>query len=187
MALTDDVIADLRKEMEHTVTALRRDLARTRTGRASTALLDGLMVEYYGTRTPLNQLAGVSAPEPRLLVLQPYDKGALHEIERAIQQSDLGLTPQNDGKIIRIPIPELTAERRKELVRHIHKVAEEYRVSARNHRRDAIDMLKALEKDKEITEDDLRRSQEKVEEITKDYIERIDKALKAKEQEILEV
>jgi ribosome recycling factor len=185
--MTDEVIEELRKEMERTLLGLRRELARTRTGRASTALLDGIMVEYYGTKTPLNQLAGVSAPEARLLVLQPYDKGAMHEIERAIQQSDLGLTPINDGKVIRIPIPELTAERRRDLVKHVHKVAEEYRVSVRGHRRDAIDMLKALEKDKEITEDDLHRSQEKVQEITKDYIDRVDKVLKTKEEEILEV
>jgi ribosome recycling factor len=185
--MIEDVIADLRGEMERTLASLRRDLARTRTGRASTALLDGIMVDYYDTKTPLNQLAGIAAPEPRLLVLQPYDKGALQNIERAIQLSDLGLNPINDGKIIRIPIPELTAERRRDLVRHIRKVAEEFRVSMRNHRRDAIDMLKVLEKDKEITEDDLHRAQDKVEEITREHVERVDKVLKVKEQEILEV
>ncbi|MBI4517801.1 MAG: ribosome recycling factor [Deltaproteobacteria bacterium] len=185
--MIEDIIEELRKEMEHTLGSLRREFGRTRTGRAAASLLDGIMVEYYGTKTPLNQLAGINVPEARLLVLQPYDKGALHEIERAIQQSDLGLNPLNDGKIIRIPIPELTAERRKELVKHIHKVTEEFRVSMRNHRRDAIDMLKVLEKDKEITEDDLRRAQERVQQITTDYIERVDKALKTKEAEILEV
>ena len=185
--MTDEVLSDLNKEMEQTLAKFRRELARTRTGRASTALLDGIMVDYYGTKTPLNQLAGITVPEPRLLLLQPYDKGALHEIERSIQQSDLGLTPINDGKVIRIPIPELTAERRRDLVKHLHKVAEEYRVSVRNHRRDAIDMLKALEKDKEITEDDLHRTQEKVQQATNEYIERVDKVLKAKEEEILEV
>jgi len=185
--MTDEVIAELRAEMERTLGSLRRDLARTRTGRASTALLDGIMVDYYDVKTPLNQIAGVSAPEPRLLVLQPYDKSALHDIERAIHQSDLGLAPINDGKIIRIPIPELTAERRRDLVRHVRRVAEEYRVSVRGHRRDAIDMLKVLEKDKEITQDDLRRAQEKVEDITREYVERVDKVLKAKEEEILEV
>lgn len=185
--MTDDVIEELRKEMERTTGALRKDLSRTRTGRASTALLDGITVEYYGTRTPLNQLAGLSAPEPRLLVIQPYDKSALHEIERAIQQSDLGLVPVNDGKILRVPIPELTEERRRDLVKHIRKMAEDYRVSVRNHRRDAIDLLKSLEKDKDITEDDLRRAQEKVQELTKVYIERIDQILKVKEDEIMEV
>src|SRR5215470_9533510 len=172
--MSDAVIDDLRKELEQTVTALRRDLSRTRTGRASVALLEGLTVDYYGTRTPLNQVAGLSAPEPRLLVIQPYDKSALAQIERAILQSDLGLVPVNDGKILRVPIPELTEERRRDLVKHIRKVAEEYRVSVRNHRRDALDLLKGLEKDKEITEDDTHRAQEKIQELTKQYIERVD-------------
>jgi ribosome recycling factor len=185
--MTDEVIEDLRKEMERTTAAMRRDLARTRTGRASTALLEGIVVEYYGTRTPLNQLAGLGAPEPRLLVIQPYDKSALAQIERAILQSDLGLVPVNDGKILRVPIPELTEERRRELVKHVRKIAEDYRVSVRNHRRDAIDLLKTLEKDKEITEDDVRRGQEKIQDITKTYVERIDQILKAKEDEIMEV
>jgi ribosome recycling factor len=185
--MTDDVIEELRKEMERTAGALRKDLSHTRTGRASTALLEGITVEYYGTRTPLNQLAGLSAPEPRLLVIQPYDKSVLHEIERAILQTDLGLVPVNDGKILRVPIPELTEERRRELVKHVRKMAEDYRVSVRNHRRDAIDLLKSLEKDKEITEDDLRRAQEKVQDLTKVSIERVDQILKVKEDEIMEV
>jgi len=185
--MTEEVLDELRKEMERTTAAMRRELARTRTGRASVALLEGISVDYYGTRTPLNQLAGLSAPEPRLLVIQPYDKTALAQIERAILQSDLGLVPVNDGKILRVPIPELTEERRRDLVKHIRKVAEDYRVSVRNHRRDAIDLLKSLEKNKEITEDDLRKAQEKAQEITKTYIERIDQILKAKEDEIMEV
>ncbi len=185
--MSDPVIEELRQEMERTLKALRHDLVRTRTGRASTALLEGITVEYYGTRTPLNQLAGLSAPEPRLLLIQPYDKTALAQIERAILQSDLGLVPVNDGKILRVPIPELTEERRRELVKHVRKLAEDYRVSVRNHRRDAIDLLKTMEKDKEITEDDLHRAQEKAQEITKTYIERIDQVLKGKEDEIMEV
>ena len=185
--MSDPVIEELRQEMERTVNTLRRDLARMRTGRASTALLEGITVDYYGTRTPLNQLAGLSAPEPRLLIIQPYDKTALVQIERAILQSDLGLVPVNDGKILRVPIPELTEERRRELVKHVRKVAEDYRVSVRNHRRDAIDLLKSLQKDKEITEDDLHRAQERAQEITKMHIERIDQVLKAKEDEIMEV
>lgn len=185
--MTDDVLANLRQEMEQTVTAMRRDMTRTRTGRASTGLLEGLTVEYYGAKTPLNQLASLSAPEPRLLVIQPFDRTAMTEIERTILQSDLGLVPQNDGKLIRIPIPELTEERRKDLVRHIRKIAEEYRVSMRNHRREAIDMLKTLQKDGDITEDDLHRGQEKIQELTKDYTERLDKVLHAKEAEIMEV
>jgi ribosome recycling factor len=185
--MTDEVVEELRKEMERTTAAMRRDFSHTRTGRASTALLEGITVEYYGTRTPLNQLAGLTAPDPRLLVIQPYDKSALGDIEKAILQSDLGLMPVNDGKILRVPIPELTAERRRELVKHIRKVAEDYRVSVRNHRRDAIDLLKGLEKDKEITEDDLHHGQEKIQEVTKGYIEKVDQILKAKEEEIMEV
>ena len=187
MALSDDVIEDLRKEMERTLNALRKDFARTRTGRASVALLEGITVEYYGTRTPLNQVAGLSAPEPRLLVVQPYDKSVLHDVEKAILQSDLGLVPVNDGKILRVPIPELTEERRRELVKHVRKVAEEYRVSMRNHRRDALDLLKTLEKDKEITEDELHRAQEKIQETTHTFIERVDQVVKSKEAEIMEV
>jgi ribosome recycling factor len=187
MAATDDVLSELRKEMEETVTAMRRELARTRTGRASTALLEGIVVEYYGARTPLNQLATLSAPEPRLLVIQPYDRSAINEIERAILQSDLGLVPQNDGKLVRVPIPELTEQRRRDLVKHVRKVAEEFRVSLRNHRRDANEMLKELQKDGDITEDDLRRGHDKTQELTKDYTDRLEKILKAKEDEIMEV
>ncbi len=185
--MTEEVIEDLRKEMDRTTAAFRKELAHTRTGRASTALLEGITVDYYGTRTPLNQLAGLSAPEPRLLIVQPYDKSALAEIERAVLQSDLGLVPVNDGKILRIPIPELTEERRRQLVKHVRKVAEDYRVSVRNHRRDALDLLKSLEKDKDITEDDHHRAQEKIQDITKQFIERVDQILKAKEDEIMEV
>ena len=183
----DEGLANLRAEMTGTVEALRRDLARTRTGRASTALLEGITVDYYGAKTPLNQLATLGAPEPRLLVIQPYDRSVIGDIERAILQSDLGLVPINDGKLIRVPIPELTEERRRDLVKHVRKLAEEYRVSLRNHRRDAIDLLKMMEKEKEITEDDLRRGQEKIQEITKEFTERLDKVLKAKEDEIMEV
>jgi ribosome recycling factor len=173
--------------MEDTVNAMRKELTRTRTGRASTALLEGIVVEYYGARTPLNQLATLSAPEPRLLVIQPYDHSAITEIERAILQSDLGLMPQNDGKLIRVPIPELTEQRRKDLVKHVRKIAEDFRVSVRNHRRDANDLLKELQKDGDITEDDLRRGQEKTQELTKENTDRLDKVLKAKEDEIMEV
>ncbi len=158
-----------------------------RTGRASTGLVEGLHVNYYGAKTPIRQVASLAAPEPRLIVITPYDKTALHEIEKAIQSSDLGLTPQNDGKIIRIPIPELTQERRKELVKHVKKIAEEHRVAVRNHRRDANDMLKDLHKEKKITDDDLRAAEAKVQQFTTDFIEKIDKVLAAKEAEIMEV
>ena len=185
--MIEEVVGELKKEMEQTLGALRRDLARTRTGRASGALLDGITVDYYGTKTPLNQVSGINIPEPRLIVLSPYDKSVITAIEKAIQQSDLGLNPLNDGKVIRIPIPELTQERRRDLVKHVRKVGEEYRVSMRNHRRDAIDMFKQLVKDKDITEDDERRGHEQVEELTHDFIARVDKVLKAKEDEIMEV
>ena len=185
--MNEAFFTELQKEMEKSVTAFRKDLAKLRTGRASTALLEGVMVDYYGSPTPLNQLASLGAPEPRLLVVQPYDKAALGNIEKAILKTDLGLTPNNDGKLIRIPIPELTEERRKELVKHVKKVAEEFRVSIRNHRRLAIEKLKEIAKSKEITEDDLKHSQDRVQKITDDFIGRIDKGLKTKEDEIMEV
>ena len=174
-------------EMEEAVNAFRHELARVRTGRASTALLENLHVNYYGTRTPLRQLAGLAAPEARLLVVTPYDKGAMAEIEKAIQTSDLGLNPMNDGKLIRIPIPELNEERRKDLVRHIRKTAEEFRVSIRNHRRDANDKFKQLHKEKMLTDDDFRAAEAKVQQHTTDFIEKLDKILAAKEAEIMEV
>jgi len=186
--MTDqEVLDDLKKEMEKTVGAFRKELGRTRTGRASTALLEGIQAEYYGAKTPLIQLATMSAPEPRLLVIQPFDKAALVAIEKAIQQSDLGLNPLNDGKILRVPIPELTAERRKEIVRHLHKVTEDFRVSVRAHRHDSLELLKEMLKEKEITEDDSRRAKDKIEAITKENLERVDKLLKAKEEEVLSV
>ena len=185
--MTNEVIETAKQEMESTVAALKKDLGHVRTGRASTHLLDGLMVEYYGSRTPLNQVAQVNAPEPTLLVIQPYDKAALTAIERAIHTSDLGLTPQNDGKLIRIPVPPLTEERRRDLVKHVKKIAEDYRISIRSHRRDGLEMLKELEKDKTITQDDHRQGHDKIEALTKEYVERVDKLVKAKEDEIMEV
>jgi len=185
--MIEDVLKDLGEGMDETLSAMRREFGRTRTGRASTALLDGIVVDYYGTRSPLNQLATVGAPESRLLVIQPYDRSAIGEIEKAIMQSDLGLMPINDGRLVRVPIPELTEERRRDLVKHIRKLAEEFRVSLRNHRRDAIDLLKSLEKDKEITEDQLHRAQDRVQESTKQYTERLEEILEGKEQEIMEV
>src|SRR5690242_6248603 len=167
--------------MEQTVTAFKRELSRLRTSRASTALLEGIVVDYYGARTPLNQLASLSAPEPRLLVIQPFDRSVIGDIERAIFASDLGLTPVNDGKIIRIPIPELTEERRRDLVKHVKKTAEEFRVSVRQHRHDAMEMLKELHKEKELTDDDLKKSHDRVEVLTKEFVEKVDKVLKGKE------
>ena len=182
-----EVIELARSEMEKTVEAFRHELTKVRTGRASTGLVDSLYVNYYGAKTPIRQVASLAAPEPRLIIITPYDKTALQEIEKAIQSSDLGLTPQNDGKIIRIPIPELTQERRKELAKHVKKIAEEHRVGVRNHRRDANDMLKDLHKEKKIAEDDLRGAEAKVQQFTTEFIEKIDKVLAAKEAEIMEV
>ena len=185
--MTDDVLASCKQEMEQTIAAFKKELSHVRTGRANTALLDGIMVEYYGAKTPLNQVATLSVPDPTLLVIQPYDKSVVAAVEKAIRASDLGLNPQNDGKLIRVPIPPLNEERRRELVKHTRKLAEDYRVSVRNHRRDALEMLKDLEKEREITEDDRRHGSEKVEAVTKDAVERLEKTLKAKEDEIMAV
>jgi len=185
--MNEAIFTHTQKEMDGSVGALRKELTKLRTGRASTALLEHIMVDYYGASTPLNQLATLSAPEPRLLVIQPFDRSAMAEIEKAILKSDLGLTPNNDGKIIRIPIPQLTEERRKELVKHVKKIAEEYRVSVRNHRRLAIEQRKEAEKKKEITADDVKHGQDRVQKITDEFIARIDKIIRAKEDEVMEV
>ena len=185
--MIEDLVRDLEQEIERTVATLRKDLARVRTGRASPALLDGIVVDYYGSSTPLNRICTITTPEPRLLLLQAYDLSALPQIERAIRASDLGLNPSNDGKVIRVPFPELTQERRKELVRHIRKMAEEFRISARNHRRECLEKMKQMEKAKEIPEDLHKKSQEKVEKITSLAIDKIEKIVQAKEEEILKV
>ena len=185
--MNEAIFAQLQKEMDHSVAALRKELAKLRTGRATTALLEHVFVDYYGANTPLNQVATLSAPEPRLLVIQPFDRSAMGDIEKAILKSDLGLTPNNDGKIIRIPIPQLTEERRKELVKHVKRIAEEFRVSVRNHRRVAVEQLKESEKKKEITADDFKHGQDRVQKITDDFIGRIDRTIKAKEEEVMEV
>lgn len=181
------VIEDVTLEMEVTLEALQREFSKVRTGRASTSLLDGIKVDYYGAPTPLNQLASLSAPEPRLLTIQPFDKNTLGDIEKAVYQSDLGLTPVNDGKIIRVPIPELTEERRKEFVKRIRRLAEDFRVSMRNHRRDANERLKKMQKDKEVAEDEARHTQDQVQKITNEYVGKLDQFLKAKEKELMEV
>ena len=185
--MNEAIFAQLQKDMDHSIGALRKELAKLRTGRASTALLEHIVVEYYGATTPLNQLATLSAPEPRLLVIQPYDRSAMGDVEKAILKSDLGLTPNNDGKIIRVPIPQLTEERRKDLVKHVKRIAEEFRVSVRNHRRVAVEQLKESEKKKEMTADDSKHGQDRVQKITDEFIGRIDKVVKAKEEEIMEV
>lgn len=186
--MKDEVLEEARQQMEQALSAFKHEMARVRTGRASTALIEGLSVNYHGAKVNLRQLAGLAAPEARLLVITPYDRTAIHDIEKAIQQSpELGLTPLNDGKVIRLPIPELTEQRRKELVRHIRKIAEDFRISMRNHRRDANEMLKQLHKEKEITDDDLHATEGKVQQYTTEYIEKLDRVLSGKEAEVMEV
>jgi len=181
------VYSDAEERMEKVINAFQRELATLRAGRATPALLDRIEVDYYGTVTPLNQLAGVSAPESRLLVIQPWDKQSLGDIEKAILKSDLGLTPTSDGNIIRLAIPQLTEERRKELVKLVRKKAEESKVSIRNIRRDANEEIKQLEKSSDITEDERRRAQDKIQEITDKKIVEIDEVTTAKEKEMMEV
>lgn len=181
------VYSDAEERMEKVINAFQREMATLRAGRATPALLDRIEVDYYGTVTPLNQLAGVSAPESRLLVIQPWDKQSLGDIEKAILKSDLGLTPTSDGNIIRLAIPQLTEERRKELVKLVRKKAEEGKVSIRNIRRDANEEIKQLEKSSDITEDERRRAQDKIQEITDKKIVEIDEVTNAKEKEMMEV
>ncbi|MFP6662746.1 MAG: ribosome recycling factor [Deltaproteobacteria bacterium] len=185
--MINDIVDNLKAEIEETEEALQTEFARVRTGRASPGLLDGVFAEYYGAKTALNQMATVNAPEARLIVVTPFDAKAIGAIEKAIKIADLGLNPINDGKLIRIPIPELTEERRKDLVRRVKKVTEEYRISIRSHRRDANEMVKDLLKQKEIAEDDSRMAQDKIQKLTDAGIARVDQALKAKEAEIMEV
>lgn len=185
--MTEDIYNNAEEKMSKAVEALKKELGTIRAGRATPSLLDKIMVEYYGTSTPLNQLATISAPEPRLLMVQPWDKSVIGDIEKAIQKSDLGLTPNNDGSVIRLPVPQLTEERRKELVKMIRKKAEESRVAVRNIRREANDMLKDLEKDGDISKDDLKRSQDDIQKLTDNYVENIDKVLETKETEVTEI
>lgn len=181
------VIANAKEKMTKAISAYTRELASIRAGRASAALLDKISIEYYGAPTPVNQVAGISVPEARLLVIQPYDKSILGEIEKAIQKSDLGLNPSSDGNIIRLAIPALTEERRKELVKVVKKDSEEAKVAIRNIRRDANDDLKKLEKNSGITEDELRGYSDDIQKLTDDHISKIDQITKDKEKEILEV
>lgn len=185
--MIDEILKDLREQMTETVVSLKRDLARIRAGRATPALLDHVFVDYYGSSTPLNKLANVSAPEARLLVVQPFDKSTVPAIDKAIRKADLGLSPVSDGNILRLPIPELNQERRKDLVKQVRKDAEHHRVSARNHRRDANELLKEAENDKAITQDEQRAASERVQKLTDETIAQIDEIVKGKEQEILSV
>ncbi|GAA5346243.1 ribosome recycling factor [Planifilum fimeticola] len=175
------------EKMEKAIQVLKKDLASMRAGRATPALLEKVTVSYYGSEMPVNQLANISAPEPRLLVVQPWDKSALAEIERAILKSELGLTPTNDGNVIRITIPALTEERRAELVKVVKKSGEESKVAIRNVRRDANEEIKKLGKNGEISEDDVRRGQDEIQKLTDRYIREVDEVIAAKEKEIMEI
>jgi len=181
-----DIYDDTKDRMGKTITALENELKRVRTGRASLSLLDGIRVDYYGTMTPLNQMATLAVPESRLITIQPWDASVLKDIEKAVLKSDLGLTPSNDGKIIRLSIPPLTEDRRKELVKVVHKMCEEHKVAVRNIRRDSNDLLKTLKKDGDISEDDAFKAQDEVQKITDQFIKDIDDIYKEKEKEILE-
>lgn len=186
-AIVQETLKDADERMGKAIEALHRDLATVRTGRANPALVDSLKVEYYGTPTPLQQLASVSVPEARLLVIQPYDKGSISDIEKAIQKSDLGLNPSNDGSVIRLAIPPLTEDRRKELVKTVHKKVEDGRVGIRNVRRDAHEMLRDLKKDKDISEDQEHNAQEELQKITDRFISDADSVGREKERELLEI
>jgi len=188
--MADDDVSVVYEEattgMEKALRSLRAELQRVRTGRASAALLDGVQVNYYGTPTPLNQLANLSTPDPRLIVISPYDKGTFQEIEKAILKADLGLTPSNDGKVVRVPVPPLTEERRKELVKHVHRLGEDHKVGVREARRDAIALLKDLVADG-LPEDDKRRAERKIQSLTDDFVNQIDQMMASKEEDILQV
>ena len=185
--MIDDTLQDAEHRMQSAVQALDRDLDTVRTGRARPSLVEALKIEYYGTPTPLNQMASINAPEPRLITIQPWDKTQLGTIEKAIQKSDLGLTPTNDGNIIRLLIPQLNEDRRKELVKVVHKKVEEARVAVRNVRRDCLDALRKLQHDKQITDDDERGAQARLQKVTDKHIAEVDRHGHAKEQELLEV
>ena len=185
--MIEDTLRDAEHRMQSAVSALDRDLDTVRTGRARPALVETLKVDYYGTLTPLNQLATINAPEPRLITIQPWDKTQLGTIEKAIQKSDIGLNPTNDGNIIRLVVPPLTEDRRKELVKVVHKKVEDGHVAVRNVRRDSLEVLRKLQHDKEVSEDDERRAQERLQKLTDKYIAEIDRHRQTKDQELLEV
>ena len=185
--MTNDVIKSAEDRLNKTLDALKKDYGTLRAGRAAPSLLDKVTVDYYGTATPVNQIANVTIPEPRMIMIKPYDKSSLKEIEKAIQKSDLGLTPNNDGTAIRLSIPQPTQERRKELVKIVNKKAEDAKVAMRNIRRDANEAIKKLEKGKQITEDDRKEAQEKIQKLLDKFIKLVDGVKVAKEKEVMEV
>jgi len=183
--MIDDILQDIREAMDKSISAYTRELAKIRTGRANLSILDGVRVDYYGTPTPLNQLATLSVPESRLIVIQPYDKNSISEIEKSIMKNELGLNPTSDGRVVRIAFPALTEDRRKELVKLVKKMNEDCKIQLRHHRREANEMLKDLEK--EISEDDFHKAQDRVQKIIDEYSSKADDILTRKEKEIMEV
>lgn len=184
--MIDEILSEMDQKNGKTIEALEKEFKKMRTGRASTSILDGIKVECYGTQMPLNQIASMSSPESRLLTIQPWDQSVIGDIEKSILKSGLGLTPMNDGKLVRISIPPLTEERRKDLAKMAKKMAEESKVGIRNHRRDANEVFKQLKNDSKISEDEMHKQQDKVQKITDEFIEKIDEMKKEKEKEILE-
>lgn len=185
--MTADIIKEAEERMQKAAEAAQHDFATIRTGRANPAVLESINVSYYGAATPLNQLAGISAPEPRLLLVTPWDRNAIDSIMKAIQSSDIGLTPMSDGHLIRLQVPYLTEERRNELIKQLHRKAEDHKVAVRNIRRDANDRVKTQQKDSEISEDDMMREHEEIQKLTDKYVAEIDKLTSAKEAELKEV
>ncbi len=183
--MQDEILAELRSKMNKSINVLKKELSKIRTGRASTALIEDIMIECYGTEMPLKQIASISVPESRMILIQPWDKSIIGEIEKGILKSDLGLTPVNDGKVIRINIPPLTEERRKGLVKLVRKVGEDIKVAIRNNRREANDQFKKLKNEKQISEDDYRRALNEVQKITDEFIEKVEKLVQEKEKEIM--
>lgn len=184
--MIEEIYQEVKDGMQSTLDSLVKEFAGVRTGRATTALVDGILVDYFGAQTQMKQLATISVPESRLIVIQPWDKSVVPEVEKAIQRSNLGLNPVSDGKILRIPVPPLTEERRRDLVKVVKKKAEDRRVSVRNARRDGNDLLKQMEKDKEISEDDNRRAQERIQKLTDEFIRKVDEVTAKKEKEVME-
>jgi ribosome recycling factor len=181
-----ETYVQLKTRMDKAVEDFRREMASTRTGRANVHMLDAISVDYYGSQMPLNQIATIHAPEPQMITVQPFDPSVLQNIEKAIRSGDLGLNPMNDGKLIRVPIPALTEERRKEMVKHLHKILEEHRTAVRNIRRDGNDAIKKAAKDKKINEDDEKRALEEIQKLTDDEIKKMEEMSKTKEKEVLE-
>jgi ribosome recycling factor len=182
-----DVKSNASAGMTKALESFKRDLSKVRTGRASLSLLDDVKVDYYGTPTPLNQVGSMAVPEPRLITIQPWEKNLIGEIEKAILKADLGLNPNSDGQIIRLVFPPLTEERRKEMVKQVKRMGEDAKVGIRNVRREANDTLKRLEKDKDITEDDLKRGEKEIQDVTDDFVSRVDKVIEEKEKDLMEL